>query len=179
MRSKVILAVLVASFLVLGVFSLIRNSLGPSFEQKRSPSVPVFAEGPDSASWSRKTQMESGQEKMKTENGTNNQPEDSPKAQHQAYVESRSAELVELGMNDDPASFATIMGELENRDPDVRKAALQAAVQFGNRDAIPRLMDAAAQTDDAREKSDILKTIDFLKLPSLSETIAQNNAGAK
>jgi len=71
------------------------------------------------------------------------------------------------------------MGELENRDPDVRKAALQAAVQSGNRDAIPRLMDAAAQTDDAMEKSDILKAIDFLKLPSLSETIAQNNAGAK
>jgi len=109
-------------------------------------------------------------------------PEDSPEQKHQAYVDSRVSELLELAMNDDPASFETIMRELENRDPAIRRAAIEAAVQFGSRDAIPRLTDAASHTDNADEKVQIAEAIEFLQLPSLSETLAQNRAqdqGAK
>ena len=93
--------------------------------------------------------------------------------QHQAYVETRVSELLELGTKDDPTSLETILGELTNRDPEIRKAAVEASMQFGSRDAIPKLMDAAAQTDDPHEKAEILEAIEFLKLPSLSETLAQ------
>src|ERR1051325_4278405 len=54
--------------------------------------------------------------------------------QHKAYVESRTDELMDLAMTDDPASLDTILSELTNRDPDIRKAALQASIQFGSRD---------------------------------------------
>ena len=106
---------------------------------------------------------------------TNDSPLDSPEARHQAYVDARTAELMDLGMNDDSQSLNTILSELSNRDPEIRKAAVEATVQFGSRDAIPNLTDAAAQTDDPQEKAEIMEAIQFLKLPTLSEAAAQAN----
>jgi len=80
---------------------------------------------------------------------------------------------MELSMNDDSSSLETILGELTNRDPQIRKGALDAAIQFGSRDAIPKMLDAASQTDDPREKAEIVDAIEFLKIPSLTETITQ------
>jgi hypothetical protein len=106
---------------------------------------------------------------------TNGSAGGSPEARHQAYVDARTAELMDLGMNDDSESLNTILSELNNRDPEIRKAAVEAAVQFGSRDAIPNLMDAAAQTDDPQEKAEIMEAIQFLKLPTLSEAATQAN----
>ena len=94
-----------------------------------------------------------------------------PAEQHQAYVEARIADLQDLAANpsDDKDSLQSILAELTNRDPEIRKAAVEAAKQFGNRDAIPGLQDAMTQTDDAVEKADINDAIEFLKLPSLTE----------
>jgi len=99
--------------------------------------------------------------------------EDSPTARHKAYVESRVDELMGLAMNDDSTSLDTILSELTNRDPEIRKGALEATIQFGSRDAIPKMLDAALQTDDPREKAEIADAIEFLKMPSLTETLAQ------
>ena len=93
----------------------------------------------------------------------------SSEEQHEAYVEARSAELMDLAMNDDADSLNTILSELSNRDPKVRETAVQAAVQFHSRDAIPRLQDAALQTDDPKERAAIQEAIEFLKLPTLEE----------
>jgi len=95
-------------------------------------------------------------------------------AAHETYVTERVSELGDLGMADDSASLDTILSELTNRDPEIRKAAVEAAVQFGSRDAIPKLADAALQTDDAHEKAALTDAIEFLKLPSLSEVEAQS-----
>ena len=94
---------------------------------------------------------------------------------HQAYVEQRVAELSDLGAQDDTASLDAILSELTNRDPDIRKAALDAAIQFGSRDAIPKLTEAASQTDDVHEKTALYNAIEFLQLPSVSEL--QTNQG--
>ena len=101
---------------------------------------------------------------------------ESPEEQHQAYVQARSSELMDLAMNDDPDSLRTILSELVNRDAEIRKTAVQASVQFGSRDAIPALADAATQTDDPRERVAIQEAIEFLKLPSLSEFAEQRKA---
>jgi hypothetical protein len=94
-------------------------------------------------------------------------PEDA--TNHQAYVEKRVAELQDLAVENDPASLAAILSELTNRDRDVRAAAIEAAVQFGSRDAIPGLMEAAAQIDDFAQRAEINKAIAYLKLPAISE----------
>jgi len=99
---------------------------------------------------------------------------DLPEIKHQAYVGSRLAELQRLSMQEDAGSLETILSELTNRDPEIRAGALEAAIQFGSRDAIPRLLDAATQTDDPKEKAALADAVEFLKLPSLTEVLAQN-----
>jgi hypothetical protein len=96
---------------------------------------------------------------------------ETPEEKKEAYVARRVAELLDLGMEDDPASLATILSELNNQDPGIREAAVEAAVQFGSQEAIPRLLEAAAQTDDPNEKSAILEAVEFLKLPTLDKAL--------
>jgi hypothetical protein len=96
-----------------------------------------------------------------------------PEEQHDAYVEKRTEELMDLAMAEDSDSLNTILSELTNRDPQIRKAALEACIQFGSRDAIPKLSDVVSQTDDPKEKAEIVEAIEFLKLPSATEVIAQ------
>ncbi len=101
------------------------------------------------------------------------QTEGPGEARQRGYVERRVAELMELSFRDDPVSIDTILSELTNRDPRIRKAALDATLQARSRDAIPRLMEAAEQTDDPHEKAAIADAIEFLKLPTLGEVMEQ------
>jgi hypothetical protein len=110
--------------------------------------------------------------------GSDDATPETPDAKQEAYIATRVAELQDLGMENDSASLDTILSELNNRNPGIRKAAVAAAVQFGSRDAIPKLTDAATQTDDSEEKSAILEAINFLKLPTLTEALAQKNKPA-
>jgi HEAT repeat protein len=110
---------------------------------------------------------------LQTATGTNEG--ETPGEKHEAYVTARIAELMDLGMDDQRSSLDTILSELNNRDPRIREAAVEAAIQFGSRDAIPVLIDAAAQTDDTKEKAALLDAAEFLKLPTLSEVTAQKN----
>jgi hypothetical protein len=102
---------------------------------------------------------------------------------HDDYVLQRSAQLSELGMNNDPDSLKTILSEMENHDPDIRQAALSATIQFGSKDAIPVLQNEMAYATDPQEKVDIQKAIDFLQLPRLgsdedSAITQQSNDGS-
>jgi HEAT repeat protein len=83
---------------------------------------------------------------------------------------------MDIAMTDDRANLDTILSEMSNRDPEIRKAALEATIQFGSRDAIPKLADAISQTDDPNEKAAIADAIEFLKLPSLTEIRAQSSS---
>jgi hypothetical protein len=104
---------------------------------------------------------------------------ETPEAQKEAYVAKRVAELQDLGMEDDSESLNAILSELNNEEPDILEAAVEAAVQFGSREAIPRLTEAAAQASDPKEKSAILEAVEFLKLPTLAEALAPTNQPAR
>jgi hypothetical protein len=106
----------------------------------------------------------------------------SPEERHQAYVEARVQELLDLGMEEDNDSLNIILGELTSPDEEIRKAAVEAATQFGSRDAIPALTVAGQQLEEPEEKAAIKEAIEFLKLPKFGETnaapgTAQNQAG--
>ena len=90
-------------------------------------------------------------------------------AKHQEAVEARTSELMDLAMNDDTNSLHTILSELNNPDAEIRKAALEAAVQFGASNAIPALESAAQWNDNPEEKKEIADAIEFLKLPRLGD----------
>ncbi len=89
------------------------------------------------------------------------------------------AELEGLGTRNDPESFQRIVAGLSDSSPDIRQAAREAILQFGNRDAIPILKDLASKTEDAREKVALLDTVEFLSLPSLSEVRQQQRTNSR
>jgi HEAT repeats len=97
-------------------------------------------------------------------------------AQHEAYVEARTAELRDLARKSDAASLGTLLSEVRNPDQEIRQAALDALSQSGNRNAIPGLQQAAAQTENPGEKQAIQEVIEFLKLPTLTETLRGQGA---
>jgi len=89
--------------------------------------------------------------------------------QQDAAIRARVTQLGQLAMRNDPASLQTILSELTNSTKAVRQAALEATVQYGSRDAIPKLQEVAAATEDQKEKAAMLEAAEFLQLPSLSE----------
>lgn len=98
---------------------------------------------------------------------------------HAEYVRQRREELMNLAMHNDSASLETILSELQNPDRQIRKAALEATVQFSDRAAIPRLRDLASRTTNEDEKAEIEQAADYLALPSMTEYLAQQKAQAE
>ena len=83
-------------------------------------------------------------------------------------------ELQALAMKDDADSLKSILAELTNSDPQIREAARDAAVQFGDRAAAPALRAAADQMEDLKEKIALREAADFLELPPLEIHPATN-----
>jgi HEAT repeat protein len=96
--------------------------------------------------------------------------------QHEAQVAARIAELGNLSTKTDRASRETLLSEVKNPDHEIRQAALDAISQSGNRAAIPGLREAAAQTEDSREKKAIEEVIEFINLPTLTELLSRRGA---
>ena len=95
---------------------------------------------------------------------------------HRKYVRETIARLMTLERNSDPASLAAILVELKNPDKKIRTAALSSVIQFNDRSVIPALQKIADQTEDPFEKVEILKAIDVVKMPSLTEFMAYQRA---
>jgi hypothetical protein len=145
------------------------GSTGPQVEAKATPSA--TSPSPETAPLPAPGAVPPGQG---PDRSVGRQTQDSAaSAEHQAHVRSRVMTLRDLAMEDDPASLQTILAELTNADRAIRVAALEATVQFGSRDAIPRLKEAAAATDDPKEKVALVEAAEFLELPSLTEVRAQ------
>ncbi|MEK7952955.1 HEAT repeat domain-containing protein [Luteolibacter soli] len=98
--------------------------------------------------------------------------------EHEAWVHEKADELVKLSWNEDSDSLKRILAELENPEQEIRKAALQAAANFGSRDAIPYLESLVASSTDAEEKIALIQTAEQLKMPAASEYFAQKKAAA-
>jgi hypothetical protein len=87
--------------------------------------------------------------------------------QREMLIEQRVAELMELAMDDDPNSLAQILAEMTNSELEIRKGAIEAVKQFGSADAIPKLKETAARTEDPSEKAALAEAIEFLSSSSL------------
>ncbi len=174
MRLKFLSLVVLLSISLLGLFALATKK---TFPGSNAPGSQTNNEGAEANPGSIETVKLPRKEPAASSfaNGLAAPKDDnSTLAQHQTYVEKRTEELMDLAMSDDRSSLETILSELTNRDPEIRKAALQATIQFGSRDAIPKLMDVVSQVDDPKEKADIVEAIEFLKLPSATEVAAQS-----
>jgi HEAT repeat protein len=91
----------------------------------------------------------------------------------------RAAELADLAGTREAGSLNTILSELSNRDARIRQAAVAAAVEFGDRGAIPALREAMESNPDPQEKVNLQKAITYLQLPTLTEAGMGLGAGAQ
>ena len=87
--------------------------------------------------------------------------------ERQAAIDAETDRLQQWSMNDDPASLSSILADLTNSEKEVRKAAIEAAEQFGSTNAIPVLKNLAANDEDPEEKAALLEAANFLSLPSI------------
>lgn len=94
---------------------------------------------------------------------------------HPVTVEALQA----LAMNEDADSLKSILAALTNSDPEIRAAARDAAVQFGDRSAAPALRLAAAQVERPEEKISLREAADFLELPPLELPASTNSPRAQ
>ena len=178
MRPKIIIIVVTLGLIVFGTLFAIRQSANRSTRNSEPQPTASTTTQPSDALASAKAQSVTERAAAPSGSGTPSAANSTTAAEdaHQAFVEKRTAELMDIAMTDDRANLDIILSELNNRDPEIRKAALEAAIQFGSRDAIPKLADAVSQTDDPNEKAALTDAIEFLKLPSLTEIHAQSSS---
>jgi hypothetical protein len=173
MRAKVVIPLLLAGiFAVLLPFIIRPKSSAASDQPAQATSGNATPETNPAGHWEAPANFSTARPEIKStasEVATDDSA-DTENGNYEVYVVNRVAELENLGMTDDPNSLAEIESEFDNRDPRIQTAAVAAAVQFGSRDAIPALQDAYRHFDDPEQKINIQKAIDFLKLPTLSET---------
>jgi HEAT repeats len=179
MRPKVLLSVVAAASGLLLLLSLLRPGpdarIGAAPTSVESvtrdlPATQVHAPAGSRSSHSRPA-AHSG-------HTTGSGSDSASQAQAERAVESRIADLEELAMADDAGSLGMILSELDNPNPQIRAAALEATIQFGSRDAIPTLQEVAARTDDPEAKGALEHAIAYLTLPSLTEVLAERRGAA-
>lgn len=107
-------------------------------------------------------------------------PQPNPQETAEQTKEQKIEQLSDLATNDDNESLNTILHELDNPDKDIRSAALEAAIQFGETtNTIARLKELANRTSDAAEQKALLEAIEFIGLPSISELKPDPNSRPK
>jgi hypothetical protein len=152
------LAILILASLTSGWF---RTEKTPAPAAQKTETVPVSSpEKPVAAAVANPATLPS----------TNVQSVGSPAEIHPQTVE----ELQALAMQDDADALKSILAALTNSDPQIREAARDAAVQFGDRTAAPVLRSAADQVEDLKEKIALREAADFLELPPLKIHPATN-----
>ena len=87
--------------------------------------------------------------------------------ERRAAIDAELARLHELFVSGDPAALPLILADLNNPEKEIRDAAMEAAKQFGSKDAIPALKAAADHTEDLAEKIALLQAAEFLTVPAM------------
>jgi hypothetical protein len=90
--------------------------------------------------------------------------------EHQAMIDAEKDQLYTWSMSGDPANLPKILADLNSPEKEIVMAAIEAAKQFGDTNAIPVLKAAAAKTDDSQEAMAMLQAADFIALPEVPLT---------
>ena len=175
MRAKLVVAVLAAALVILGLAFFLSRSSGtksPEVVTEPANAPGVEAPTPPEQFAPREARVVSANPvpmipAVATNTAGTNEPAMTP--ERAAYLRAQSDLLFKLGMRSDPESYQTIVSTLTNSEKTLRSEALDAAIQFGNRDVIPYLKELAARTEDPYEKIAFLEAAEYIALPSLTE----------
>jgi hypothetical protein len=151
MRPKIVLAILLPALLVIGVvFFVKRHPPAPVPGATPAPAVsiaPAIAPEPPSPPVVAAQKTPSPEER-------------------QTAINAEIDRLASWAMTDDPQSLSNILGDLTSLEPEIRKAAIEAAKQFESTNAIPALKAAAANAENPQEAMAMLQAAEWLALPN-------------
>lgn len=82
-------------------------------------------------------------------------------------IEAEKGRLSAWSMKSDAASRSNILGDLVSPEKEIRAAAIEAIIQFGDPGVVPVLKGIAANTDDTSEQIALLNAVDFLSIAPL------------
>jgi hypothetical protein len=174
MRPKVVIAVLIAAFVLLGAVALIKglNSKNANLGAGGNGAV---ASGPAGGTTGT-TETNSTSAKVTASAGT---PVVSSELRA-AMIEKEIEDIHDLqgraeGTNN-PEVIAALLGKMQGDEAQVRLAALEAIKELNDTNAVSGLQKAVDATKDAREKVAILDVIDFLNLPSATPDVPPDGA---
>jgi hypothetical protein len=97
--------------------------------------------------------------------------------ENQNWITGRIAALDDAAWLDDPESMRRILAEMHNPQPEIRAAARAAITAFGSGDAVPYLEMTATTTHDETERQELVKVVEFLKLPTITEYLEGQEQG--
>ncbi len=165
MRPKFVLTLAVLAALALTAAFHFKQRLAPSRTQTLSKGAPAADAGP-AANSNAASGLAPAPAPVTTANTMT--PEE-----REAFIDEEIDHLQDLSVKDDPASLSAILNDLASPEKEIRLAAIEAAKQFGSRDAIPALKAGAANAPDADEQITMLEAAHFLSLPTIADTDAQ------
>ncbi len=70
-----------------------------------------------------------------------------------------------------PIIITALLDKLSNPEAEVRQAVLESLKQLNDTNAVPGLEQAAEKIKDPREKVAVMDTIDYLKMPSITDNV--------
>jgi HEAT repeat protein len=169
MRAKVIIPVLALASLILLLAGLAHFGGSAPSQQPQEPGMAA-----DSASAARAIPVQPVFHQVAVVMPAQHSalPEIDPAIMEEQRLEAgrqRVAELRDWATRREPNSLNTILSELSNPDAGIRRAALAAAMEFGDRSAIPALQEALESNSDPQDKVSLQRAIAFLQLPTLTE----------
>jgi hypothetical protein len=168
MRPKIVILVLVVTIGVVALAAVLKGVIGGHRNQDAKTTEAPLVEPGNTAATS---------------------PQVNPNASNNAAVleELRAKELTtELDQvrelqaqgSADPATIGLLLTKVTHREPEVRKAALEALVQLNDTNAIPGLEQATGLIEDPREKVAFMDAVIYLKLPGVTDGAAPELADA-
>lgn len=97
----------------------------------------------------------------------------------EAAIAAKIEALRPLAFKTDAASVEKLIFELRAAPPQLWEELLEMVSQSQNRALIPSLQELADETEDPKEKGMLLETVEFLKLPTLTELLQKGQAAPK
>jgi hypothetical protein len=158
MRPKIVILTLLTAFATLGLIALLKGMTEKKRDtgegQTPAAQTTAVATNDQTATYSSNTVVVS--------------------EQLRAAVVAKQIEEIQdlLGQADgsnNPIVINAILDKLTHSEPEVRAAALDALRQLNDTNAIPGLQTAVNTMSDPREKVAVLDTIDYLRLPNITD----------
>ena len=170
MRPKVVILTVIAAFVVLGLVALLKGLAGKNVGSgsEQGVAVQTSADAHSASTNDQSTLVLNASNSVIVSEQLRN-----------AVIEKEIEQIQDLqgqadGTNN-PMIITALIDKLANPEAEVRQAALDALKQLNDTNAVPGLEKAAENISDPREKVTVLDTIDYLKLPSVTQNVSSES----